>query len=118
MKPGPDGDKLRVLHILESAQRIQEYVRGLDAERFAADRLRQDAVVRNFEIIGEAAKLVSEDLKRAAPDVPWRKLAGFRDVLIHRYEQVVPAEVWNATHGELDRVVEKLRALARARGWA
>ena len=54
----------------------------------------QDAVIRNFEIIGEATKQISKDIKETYPHVPWRKIAGFRDVLIHDYLRIDLEEVW------------------------
>jgi uncharacterized protein with HEPN domain len=61
----------------------------------------QDAVMRNFEVMGEAAKRVSSDLRARHPEVPWRRVAGFRDVLIHGYMQVEPGAVWNAVEASL-----------------
>ncbi len=54
----------------------------------------QDAVIRNFEIIGEATKRINNDIKDSYPNVPWRKIAGFRDVLIHDYLRIDLEEVW------------------------
>jgi len=77
-------DRLYLLHIVDSLQWIEQFVaEGRDA--FLASRKTQDAVIRNFEIIGEAAKRLSPGITRAHNHIPWRRIAGFRDVLIHNY---------------------------------
>ncbi|MCC5636044.1 DUF86 domain-containing protein [Nostoc sp. CHAB 5844] len=76
-----------LLDIAECIERIQEYTcNGRDA--FIRTRMIQDAVVRNFEIIGEATKRISSDLRQKYPSVKWQQIAGFRDVLIHDYLRV------------------------------
>jgi uncharacterized protein with HEPN domain len=70
-------------------------------EEFSRDTMIQDAVLRNFEIIGEAAKRLSEAVKSRRPDVPWRDIAGFRDVLIHNYMGVNLKRVWNVIQQNL-----------------
>ena len=81
-------------HIREAIERITAYS-AAGREEFFRNRMVQDAVVRNFEIIGEAVKRLSDDLKDRRPDVPWRRVAGFRNVLIHDYMNVDEEEVWN-----------------------
>ena len=73
-------DKLYLIHIIECLQKIRDYTaEGEDV--FHKDGKTQDAVIRNFEIIGEAAKRVSQTTRDKDPDIPWQRLAGFRDVL-------------------------------------
>src|SRR5262249_13748499 len=65
------------------------------------DTMTQDAVIRNFEIIGEAAKRVPEAYRRRYPEIPWRLMAGFRDVLIHAYEGIDLYSVWRIVSDDL-----------------
>lgn len=93
-------DRLYGLHILECIDRIVSYTQG-GREEFLRDTRTQDAVVRNFEIIGEAAKRISEPTRSLAPDIPWRRIAGFRDVLIHQYAGVDLEETWKRIERDL-----------------
>lgn len=90
-------DKFYLIHIAECLQRICDYTKqGRDA--FMSSSLVQDAVIRNFEIMGEAPKHISDELKERFPDIPWRRIAGFRDVLIHAYYKIKLEEVWDTVH--------------------
>lgn len=77
-------DKLYLINILESISRIELYT-AAGAEEFHTSTLIQDAVIRNFEIIGEATKKLSSELRSRYTGVPWTRIAGLRDVLIHDY---------------------------------
>ena len=86
-------DRLYLEHIREAIDKILGYsICG--REQFLGNSMVQDAVIRNFEIIGEAAKRFSETGKRKHPEIPWRRVAGLRDVLIHDYMGVDVQQVW------------------------
>ena len=87
-------DRLYLAHIRDSIAKINDYTKE-GYEQFADDAKTQDAVIRNFEIIGEASKQISDATKSIKPDIPWRDVAGLRDVLIHDYMGVDINEVWN-----------------------
>jgi uncharacterized protein with HEPN domain len=74
-----------VADMVEACARVIEYTTGFDGSTLRADKKTVDAVVRNLEVLGEAAKRVSEPIRARAVDVPWRQIAGMRDVLIHDY---------------------------------
>ncbi len=77
-------DKLYLTHILEAIENIENYT--VDGEEaFMYSKMIQDAVIRNLEIIGEAAKKLSDDTRESNKELPWTKMAGMRDVLIHDY---------------------------------
>lgn len=88
-------DKIYLDHIRESITSILEYTYGMTYEDFLSNRLVRDAVIRNFEIIGEATKRVSTELRTENPEIPWTKMAGLRDKLIHDYIKVNLLLVWD-----------------------
>lgn len=100
-------DRLYVEHIFERIERIEVCAsKGRDA--FLASVILQDAVIRNFEVIGEAVKKLSPALTERYPDVPWRRIAGFRDVLIHNYIGVDVAQVWETVEHALPELKDAI----------
>ena len=77
-------DKVYLVHIADAIGQIVSYTAG-GRDEFMTDRMIQDAVVRNLEVIGEATKNLSDKTKGQRPEIPWRRVAGLRDVLIHDY---------------------------------
>jgi len=90
--------------ILEATGKIREYASGLSLEGLKGDSKTLDAIVRNLEIIGEAAKKVPYEIRLSAPDVEWKKIAGLRDILIHEYFGIDVNIIW-------DIITNKLLAL-------
>lgn len=88
--------------MLEACERICSYVAGVDGAALKNDQKTVDAVLRNLEVLGEAAKRVSDGTRALSPAIPWRSITGFRDVLIHDYfgvdlnivSDVVFVKVW------------------------
>ena len=87
--------------ILEAIDRIQEYVGDVTRETFERDRMRIDAVIRNLEVIGEAVKQVPDSVREKYPSVEWRKIAGLRDILIHKYFDVNLEIVWGVVQSNI-----------------
>jgi uncharacterized protein with HEPN domain len=101
-------DELLIIDILDSAHKILSYVEELDLADFLNDSRTQDAVIRNFEIIGEASNRISESLKNKYPDVPWPRLRGYRNRLIHEYFGVDYTIVWQIIQEDLNELVQQL----------
>ena len=91
-------------HILEAVNTIESYTKNLSREDFLADRKCRDAVIRNVEIIGEAVKAVSSELRDAHPEIPWQQIARTRDKLIHHYFDVDDEELWEIVSVDLPRL--------------
>lgn len=104
-------DLVYVRHILGAIGRIQSYTAGMTLPEFLSHPMAQDAIIRQFEIIGEAAKKVSRPFRESHGEIPWGKMAGMRDVLIHGYEDVDLDIVWTTVHKRLPGLVPLLRQL-------
>ena len=78
-------DPAWVLDMLQAASKALEYAHGLTEDQYRASSRDQDAIIRQLTIVGEAAKRVSPEFRAEHPEIPWRKIAGFRDVLVHDY---------------------------------
>jgi uncharacterized protein with HEPN domain len=97
----PESDNLDYLNdILERLQRIRSFAQEGETA-FLESVMMQDAIIRNFEVMGEATKRLTTDLRQQYPQVAWRKIAGFRDVLIHNYGEIRIDAVWSAIETEL-----------------
>ena len=111
----PRDPRLRVDDILTAIDRIESYTTGMTYDAFAADQKTIDAVVRNFEVMGEAARHVDEQLAQRAPDVPWNDIRDMRNILIHGYFGVDVATVWKTILDDLPSLKGALRSLIEAR---
>jgi len=99
--------------ILEAADRIERYTKNTSFEEFSSDTMRSDAVIRNFEVIGEAVKNIPEDLKKKYPDTDWRRIAGFRDILSHAYFGVRLTILWDTIWNHLPALKSEVREILR-----
>ena len=104
-------DALYLRHILEAAEQIQSYVAGVDEPAFEQTRMLQDAVVRQLEIMGEAAKQLSSEIRRANPQIRWQDIAGMRDKLIHHYFGVDLKVVWETARRDVPALARGLAEL-------
>lgn len=107
-------DEMFLKDMSEACRKILACIEGLGRERLEADWIRYDAVLRNLEVLGEAAKHVSEGVRQSAPGIPWRKVAGMRDIVIHHYFGVDKDAIWDVAAnrvpdllGELERLLSE-----------
>jgi uncharacterized protein with HEPN domain len=100
-------DLFYIENILQSISRIQHYILAKDHATFVDDYIIQDAVIRQLEIVGEAAKRITKDFRNNNPEIPWADMAGMRDVLIHDYIDVDLDIVWKTA----SESIPKLKAL-------
>ena len=95
--------------IIESCEKIQRYTAGMDRVAFETDGKTVDAVIRNLEIIGEAAKKLPNDARVRCPAVEWRKISSFRDVVAHANFGVDLAIVWNVVEAKVPALLAAMR---------
>jgi len=100
--------KLYLKDILEAISAIERFVEGLEFEDFKMNDEKSSAVIRKFEIIGEAVKNIPENIKENYPDISWKEMAGFRDKLIHFYFGIKYELVWHTIKNRLPQVKEYL----------
>ena len=97
--------------MLEGIRRIRSYAHGRSFEDFERDELVVDGIVRNLEVLGEAAKQTPDELKKTHPEVDWRKIAGLRDVLIHQYFGIDLVIVWDIVQNKLPALEFEVRRI-------
>ena len=89
------GDIVRLNHILDAVLEIQNYTLNISFEEFWADSMRYNATIRQLEIIGEAANKISNELCSNNPEIPWKRLYGLRNVIVHEYFGIDDLMIWN-----------------------
>ena len=104
-------DKMYLEHILSALHQIAEYVHNVDERTFLKNKMMQDAVIREFEVIGEASKRVSAETKNTYSEIPWKYMAGMRDKLIHDYIDVDLWIVFRTSKEDVPNLIRQVKEI-------
>lgn len=110
MNPTPEADRVLLAHMHECLDRIREYTNA-ERARFETSRLVQDAVIRNLQTLAESSQRLSSEIKGTEPQIPWRELAGFRNVIVHGYLGVDLRAVWLVVEQDLPTLTEAVNRM-------
>ena len=115
MNPGPEADRVLLAHMRECLDRILEYTNA-ERSRFEASRLVQDAVIRNLQTLAESSQRLSTEIKGTESQIPWRELAGFRNVIVHGYLGVDLGAIWLVVEQDLPALTAAVNRMAEHLG--
>lgn len=115
MNPGPEADRVLLAHMRECLGRILEFTKA-QRTHFNGSRLVQDAVIRNLQTLTESSQRLSSEIKATEPQVPWRDLAGFRNVIVHGYLGIDLGAVWLVVEQDLPALTEAVDRMAARLG--
>jgi uncharacterized protein with HEPN domain len=104
-------DEAYLLDILIAARKVLRYVSDLSRELFKEDNLRQDAVIRNLQIIGEAARKISDEFRSGHPEIPWGEIVGMRNRLVHDYSRIDVAKIWDTAQEDIPSLIRWIEPL-------
>lgn len=104
--------RLFLQDMIESAAKVRRYTEGRSLEAFLADDMAYDAVLRNLEIIGEAAKKIPPEIRDRYPEVDWRGMAGLRDLLAHAYFALNERTLWDIVQAEIPEFLARVQRIA------
>lgn len=110
MKPSAEADGVLLAHMRDCLDRILEYTNA-ERARFEASRLVRDAVIRNLPTLTESSQRLSDEIKGSEPQIPWRELAGFRNVIVHGYLGVDLGAVWLVVEQDLPALTEAVNRM-------
>ncbi len=105
------GDKNRLLHVIDSIQEINNYIKGATFQDFEEQSMMKNACIRQLEIIGEACSRVSEPIRSNNPQVFWKEIIGLRNILIHQYFGVDEKVVWDIIKNDLPELKNQVKVI-------
>jgi uncharacterized protein with HEPN domain len=99
-------DEFYLMHILSAIDDIEDFTKNVTFDSFRINREKQNATIRSIEVIGEATKHLSKDLRSKYPQIPWKKIIGMRDILIHEYFGVKVDRIWEVVQNDIPLLKE------------
>jgi uncharacterized protein with HEPN domain len=104
-------DEAYLLDILIAARKVTAFIGDATREQFATDEMMQNAIMRMLEVMGEAARLISEETKKAHADIPWHQMIGMRNRLVHEYFRIDLERVWDTTQRDIPALMKQIELL-------
>lgn len=106
-------DSVYLRHILDAIEKIEEFLEGVDEGKFLSDSLLQSGVIYQIQIIGEAARNISKELKDKYEEIPWKEIVGMRSKLVHDYFGIEETAVWDTAKKDLPKLKKQIRAMLK-----
>lgn len=113
----PRRDKERLEHILVAIERVNRYIAGKTYQDLVDDDMMYYAVVKNIEIIGEAANMLTTEFQESHPNTPWKKVKGMRNYIVHEYFQIDDIVVWEVATKSLVELKEQISQYLEETNW-
>ena len=104
-------DDAYLLDMLLAARKVQDFTQDMTWEQFQVDDLTQNAVMRQIQIVGEAARKVSTEYQQKHPEIPWRGIIGMRHRLVHEYFRIIPERVWDVVVKDIPELIRLIEPL-------
>ena len=104
-------DMASLWDMLDGARAVVEFTKGMEFSEFLKDRKTRNAVERNLEIIGEAARRISQQTRDRHPDIPWQSIVGLRNILIHEFDEIRHEKIWQVCQSRLPELIELLEKM-------
>jgi uncharacterized protein with HEPN domain len=108
---GINGNIARINHIIDAILEIESYIAGAGYDKFIKNSMMRNAVIRQLEIIGEAAVYITQEYKEKHPDIEWRTVIGLRNILIHKYFGIDNELIWQIVKKDIPEFKEKIKTL-------
>jgi uncharacterized protein with HEPN domain len=104
-------DDAYLLDMLLAARKVRDFTQGISWEQFQSDEIVQNAVMRQIQIIGEAARKISPEYQQAHPEIPWEGIIGMRNRLVHEYFRIIPERVWDVVEKDIPGLIRLIEPL-------
>ena len=111
MRRSRERDRVHLLRMRDAARHAQDFAAGREIDELNVDTMFQMAIVKAVELVGECASNISDELRAQEPQLPWKKMIGMRNVLVHRYWAIEQADFWDTVQNYIPRLIAELERL-------